>query len=216
MSPLIIVLVVLAVLILYVLGFFNSVKTLQIHIKASVQEIGNQLKRQAGLIPNLADSVKGYMAHEKDIFKLLTEARKMIDSAVESQDPATIDKAQTVLTQALRSIKFLAESNPQLQASELVNNLMNELRDTADKVMYARRTLIDLSADYNIKISTIPGIFIAPFLGFKPEKGLDTPVSGEFMEVSEQETKTPQVKLSWLSLWPIFINKSTATSCAQL
>src|SRR3989339_403767 len=115
-----IILIVLAVLILYLIGFFNSLKTLQVRITASIQEIGNQLKRQSNLIPNLVESVKGFMKHEKGIFA------------------------------------ELAEANPQIQSSTIVSSLMEELRDTADKVMYARRLLIDLSADFNIKISTIP------------------------------------------------------------
>ena len=73
---------------------------------------------------------------------------------------------------------------------------MNELRDTADKIMYARRTLIDLAADFNIKISTIPGAWIAPVLGFQPQKGLDTPVSEDFVTVSSAEVKNPEVKLN--------------------
>jgi len=189
------VLIVLAVLTLYLIGFFNSTKVLQNRIKASIQEIGNQLKRQASLIPNLAESVKGYMAHEKDIFKQLTDARKMLDNAISSNDPAKIDKTQDLITKVLGSIRVVMESNPQIKATEPLNNLMEELRDTADKVMYARRTLIDLSVDYNNKISTVPGVFIAPLLGFQTEKGLSTPVSGEFLEVSEAETKNPKISL---------------------
>ena len=189
------ILVVIAIVILYFVGFYNSLRSIQVHIKASIQEIGNQLKRQVTLIPTLVDSVKGYTTHEKDIFKLLTDARKMVDQISGSRDLAQIDKAETAITKALGSIKVIAESNPQIQASTMVNTLMNELRDTADKIMYARRVLIDLSADYNLKISTIPGIWIAPMFGFQPEKGLDTPVSGEFLTVSAEETKTPKVNL---------------------
>lgn len=189
------VLIVLAIVALYLIGFFNSVKVLQNRIKASIQEIGNQLKRQANLIPNLADSVKSYMSHEKEIFKQLAEVRKMLDSAIESNDPTKIDKAQHLIGQVLRSVRVVMESNPQIKASELIGNLMNELRDTADKIMYARRTLIDLSVDYNNKITTIPGVFVAPLFGFKTEKGLDTPLSGEFLEVSEAETRNPKMTL---------------------
>ena len=62
--------------------------------------------------------------------------------------------------------------------------------------MYARRTLIDLSADYNVKISTIPGMWFAPMFGFTPQKGLDTPVSGAHLEVSTSDTINPTVKLN--------------------
>lgn len=189
-------LIILAVIVIYVIAFFNSLKTIQVQIGASIQEIGNQLKRQAQLIPSLVDSVKGFMKHETDIFTLLTSARKLIDQAMETKDPKHIDQAQAAIGGALRSIRLMAESNPQIQSSALVTNLMNELRDTADKVMYARRTLIDLSADFNIKISTIPGVWLAPLFGFQAQKGLDTPVSGEFLEVSQAETANPKVDLN--------------------
>jgi LemA protein len=191
----IIAVIIIVVLALYLVGFFNSLKTTQVHIGASIQEIGNQLKRQSDLIPNLVDSVKGYMSHEKGIFDDLAEARKLVDSALQNQDPKSIDKAQALLNKSISSIRFIAESNPQIMASGLVTNLMNELRDTADKVMYARRTLIDLSADFNVKISTVPGVWLAPMFGFKPVVGLDTPVSGEFLAVSQADTANPTVKL---------------------
>jgi len=189
-------LIIVGAIVLYLVFFFNSLKTLQVHIKASIQEIANQLKRQAELIPNLAESVKGFMSHEKDIFKMLSDARKMVDTAIKTNDPQMIDKAQAALGNAIKSINVIAESNPQIQSSQLVTNLMNELRDTSDKVMYARRTLIDLAASFNIKISTIPGIWIAPLMGFTAQKGLETPLSGEFLEVSTSETVTPKIKLN--------------------
>lgn len=189
-------LIILGAIVLYLIFFFNSLKTLQVHIKASIQEIANQLKRQAELIPNLAESVKGFMSHEKDIFKMLSDARKMIDTAIKTNDPQMIDKAQAALGNAIKSINVIAESNPQIQSSQLVSNLMNELRDTSDKVMYARRTLIDLAASFNIKISTIPGIWIAPLMGFTAQKGLETPLSGEFLKVSTSETVPPKINLN--------------------
>jgi len=74
---------------------------------------------------------------------------------------------------------------------------MDELRDTADKVMYARRTLIDLSADFNQKLVTFPSNIIAKMFGFKPEKGLEVPTEGSYLKVSEKETKTPEVKIDF-------------------
>ena len=192
----IIALAIIAILVIYFVSFFNGLQTLKVQISASIQEIGNQLKRQSQLIPGLIDSVKGYMQHEKGIFEDLTSARKLIDQAATSNDGKTIDKAQSVLNKAMESIRVVVESNPQIQASGVVTNLMEELRDTADKLMYARRTVIDLSADFNVKISTIPGIWIAPMMGFQPQKGLGTPTTGEFLEVSDAETKTPEVKLN--------------------
>lgn len=181
-----IILGILAVIIVYVLFFYNNLKTLQVRIKASIQEIGNQLKRQADLIPNLVESVRGYMKHEKGIFDELTSARKLIDEAVKTNDAKKIDQSQESINKILGSLKIIMESNPEIKASTVVSDLMNELRDTADKTMYARRTLIDITADFNTSIQTIPGIWLAPMFGFKEEIGF---------EVSESETKTPKVNL---------------------
>lgn len=187
--------VIPSVILVFVLYFFNRLRTLQVQIKASIQEIGNQLKRQANLIPNLVKSVKGYMKHEKAIFNQLTSARKIIQEASRSHNAQKIDQSQELISKALGSLRVLVESNPQIKASSLVANLSNELRDTADKVMYARRTLIDLTADYNTAVQTIPGIWLAPILGFKPQKGLATPADGSHLQVSSSETKTPSVDL---------------------
>ena len=190
-----ILIAILAFLVFYIIFFYNSLKTTEVRIGASLQEIGNQLKRQAQLIPNLIESVKGYMKHEKDIFTALTNARKMVDEAISSKDPQKIDKAQDLISKTVSSLRVIAESNPEIQASGLVDNMMNELRDTADKIMYARRTYIDLSADYNLKISTIPGVWIAPLFGFTKKSGLSTPDSPEVTSVSDAETNTPKVQL---------------------
>lgn len=186
---------ILILIAIYLIAFFNGLQTLKVQIAASIQEIGNQLKRQSQLIPNLVESVKGYMKHEKGIFDELTSARKLIDSA-NSNDSKSVDKAQASISKVLKSLNIIVESNPEIKASTIVADLMQELRDTADKIMYARRTLIDLSADFNVKISTIPGIWIAPIFRFTPQKGLDTPVSGEFIEVSQSDTINPKVNLN--------------------
>lgn len=188
-------LALIVILALFVFSFYNKLKRLQVQISASVQEIGNQLKRQANLIPNLVDSVKGYMKHEKGIFDDLTNARKSVDEAITSQDNKKIDKAQELINKSISSLKVIMESNPEIQTSGLVNNLMDELRDTADKLMYARRTLIDLSADYNSSIVTIPGVWIASALGFKPEKGLETAADSDQIKVTNEEMKNPKVTL---------------------
>jgi len=189
------ILLVIIVLALFVLSFYKKLKRLQVLIGASIQEIGNQLKRQANLIPNLVDSVKGYMKHEKGIFEDLTNARKSIDEAIVNQDNKKIDKAQELINKSISSLKVIMESNPEIQTSGLVNNLMDELRDTADKLMYARRTLIDLSADYNSAIVTIPGVWIASAFGFKAEKGLETPTNSDQNKVTDEEMKNPKVNL---------------------
>lgn len=183
------------VLVFYVVGTYNKFQTIKTRIKASIQEIGNQLKRQADLIPNLEASVKGYLKHEKTIFKQLTDARKQIVEASKSSNPQKMVDAAGALSQVLPSLKVAVEDNPEIQAAGTVTKLMDELRDTSDKVMYARRTLIDLSADYNRMVVTIPSNFIAQIFGFKEQAGLKTPAEGAHVEVSAAETKAPKVNL---------------------
>lgn len=189
-----IALIVLAVLVLYVFGTYNKFVTTKTRITASIQEIGNQLKRQADLIPNLVESVKGYMKHEKTIFKDLTDARKAVMDVVKSADAQKLIDASAQLQQALTPLRAVLESTPQLQAAGPTTQLMEELRDTADKMMYSRRTLIDLTADYNIMVVTVPSSLIAGLFSFSQLPGLKMP-EGTNLEVSEEDLKTPKVKL---------------------
>ena len=188
-----IVLLIIIAVILYVISVYNSLQTIKTRIKASIQEIGNQLKRQADLIPNLVESTKGYMKHEEKIFDKLTEARKTIAGAIKSGSAQKMVEAQELLNKVVKGFQVIVESNPEIKASEVVGKLMSELRDTADKVMYSRRTLIDLVADFNRKLVTVPSNIIANTFGFKPEKGLKIPETKAHLEVKEAELKTPKV-----------------------
>lgn len=190
---LIVIGIVIVLIGLYVIAIYNGLQATLIRIQASYQEIGNQLKRQANLIPNLVEATKGYLAHEKGIFESLTKAREVVLSA--SKDTTKLDKATEAINQVLPRLTAVMESNPEIKASEVVNKLMNELRDTADKLVYSRRTLIDLTADYNTQIVVFPKNLIANLFNFKPQPGLDAPNSGEHLTVTESETKDVKVKL---------------------
>jgi LemA protein len=173
-------------------NYFVSTKT---RVGASIQEIGNQLKRQAELIPNLEASAKGYLKHEKGIFDELSAARKAISSAVSSGSVKKMADAGKMLSDVLPKIQVVVESNPEIKGSEVVTNLMDELRDTSDKVMYARRLLIDLTADYNVKMVSFPSNIVAGLFHFEKLKGFETPEGGSGMKVDESEMKTPKIKL---------------------
>lgn len=192
----ILLLAILAVAGFYVIATHNSLQTIKkTRIVASIQEIGNQLKRQADLIPNLEESVKGYLKHEKTIFTQLTEARKAVAGAIKSGTVAGAQKAADLLSKLVPALQVIVEDNPQLKADTTVTRLMDELRDTADKVMYARRTLIDLAADFNRMLVTFPSNLVGKMFGFKQEAGLEMPMAGEHLAVSEGETKSPKIKL---------------------
>lgn len=195
MSIQLIVLIAVVLLAFYVISVYNWFQTTLTRITASIQEIGNQLKRQANLIPNLETSAKAYLKHEKEIYKSLTDARKAVESAASSKNMADIDKAADKISALLPKLSILVESNPELKAAEIVSRLMDELRDTADKLTYARRVLIDLSADFNAKVITFPSNLVANMFGFKAAAGLATPMKGAHLEVSEEETKDQKISL---------------------
>lgn len=179
----------------FILLTYNRFVAFRVRIKASIQEIGNQLKRQVDLILNLQESVKGYLAHEKGIFNRLAQAREAVIKAQKSGSLSDAQKASQLISDVLPKIQIVVESNPQLRGAEVVGQLMDELRDTADKVMYARRTLIDLSADYESFRIQFPSNLIANLFGFKEEKGLLAPTQGKHLEVEASELETPKVRL---------------------
>ncbi len=190
-----VLLAIAVVLVLWVISTYNFFVSTKTRVGASIQEIGNQLKRQTELIPNLEASAKGYLAHEKGIFDELTAARKAISSAVSSGDVKKMTDAGKMLSDVLPKIQVVVESNPEIKGSVVVTNLMDELRDTSDKVMYARRLLIDLTADYNVKLVSVPSSVVAGIFHFEKLKGFETPEGGAEMKVSEDEMKTPKVNL---------------------
>ncbi|MFV1917119.1 MAG: LemA family protein [Patescibacteria group bacterium] len=192
---LIILLVLVVILVGWVIATYNFFVSSKTRIKAAVQEIGNQLKRQADLIPNLESSAKGYLKHEKGIYKDLTDARKSIASAIKSGDVQKMADAGSQLASILPNIQILVESNPELKGSEVVGKLMDELRDTADKVMFARRLVIDLTADFNVKRVRVPSNVVANIFKFEELPGIITPEKGEHVEAKEGELKTPKVEL---------------------
>lgn len=190
-----ILIVALAALVLWLVSVYNKFKTTETRIGASIQEIGNQLKRQAELIPNLVASVKGYMKHEQKALDKITEARKSILAALKSGGAQNLVNAADKLQGAMGGITAVFESTPELQAAGPTKQLMDEVRDTADKLMYSRRTLIDLTADYNVMVVTVPTNLVAQMFQFSAKPGLSTAASGDHLEVKTLELKTPKVEL---------------------
>jgi len=189
------ILVPLLGVIIWIISTYNFFVSSKARIKAAVQEIGNQLKRQADLIPNLESSVKGYLKQEKDIFKMLTDARKHVEAAAGSGNIQKMADAGSELARVLPRLQIAVEDNPEIKSDSVVSRLMEELRDTSDKVMYARRLVIDLTADYNVRRATFPTNIVASMFSFEEQKGLITPESGEHVEVSTSETRTPKISL---------------------
>jgi LemA protein len=170
------------VLVLLVIGVYNSLVSLKVKIKEAWSEIDIQLKRRADLIPNIVETVKGYAGHEKEVFENVTRARAALLAA---KSPKEAGEADTMLGGALGRLFAVAEAYPELKAQEGFINLQKELSDTEDKVAYARSFYNSVVKQYNEKIVVIPNSLIAGAFGFKQD---------EFFEVEEADKANVQVK----------------------
>jgi LemA protein len=159
-----VLLVVLIVLVLWVIFAFNRLVTLQNRAKEALSDIDVQLKRRYDLIPNLVETVKGYAAHEKELFEKVTEARTRAMGAKTLPEKAN---AENALSATLKTLFAVTENYPQLRAAENFLELQRELTDTEDKIQAARRFYNANVRDLNIKIETFPANLVASIFGFK-------------------------------------------------
>lgn len=156
--------IVPAVIALWVVYAYNSFVRLRNRAREAWSDIDVQLKRRYDLIPNLVETVKGYMAHERDVFLKVTEARARAMGAHDGKERAG---AENVLSGALKSLFAVAENYPQLRASENFKQLQDELSDTENKIQAARRFYNTNVRDLNIRTETFPSNLIARIFGFE-------------------------------------------------
>jgi LemA protein len=163
-------------------GFYNKIIRTENRIDNSWAQIDVQLRRRADLIPNLMETVKGYMKHEKEVLENVTKARSAIMSAKTPQE--NID-ADNMLTGALKSLFAVSENYPDLKANQNFLNLQDELTHTEDKIAYSRQHYNDSVLSYNNTIETFPGIWFAKRMNRKTKVMLEVPeASKELPKVS--------------------------------
>lgn len=155
--------------IVVVLGLFlwmtyNALVTLKMRVDEAWSDITIQLKRRLDLIPNLVNTVKGYASHEAGVFERVTQARA---NALNAQGVEETAKAENQFEDALKSLFAVAESYPDLKASQNFAELQQELVDTEDKIQAARRFYNGGVRDLNTKIQIFPNNIFAGMLGFK-------------------------------------------------
>jgi LemA protein len=168
MSPILIVLIVAALIVLWVVFTFNRLVTGRNRTQEAWSEIDVELKRRHDLIPNLVETAKGYMGHERQTLESVTNARAAAVSAGGTGDPAKMAAAEGALSQSLRSLFAVAENYPDLKAIAAFTNLQEQLTATEDKVEFSRRFYNGSARDYNISLQRLPASLIAGALGFKP------------------------------------------------
>ncbi len=159
-----IILAVIVVAILWVAAVFNGFVSLKNRAKEAWSDIDVQTKRRYDLIPNLVETVKGYAAHERELFEKVTQARANAMSAQGIKEKAG---AENMLSDTLKSLFAVAENYPDLKASQNFLELQRELTDTEDKIQAARRFYNSNVRDLNIKVESFPDNIIAGVFGFK-------------------------------------------------
>ncbi len=182
MSASLFVLVIFVVVVLFIIGIYNSLVRLRVQCDNAWADIDVQLKRRYDLIPNVVETVKGYAAHEKGTFEAVISAR---NRAMTAQGPAAKGEAEGMLAGALRQLFALAEAYPQLRAVESFTQLQGTLAQIEDTIQNARRYYNAVVRDLNTKIQQFPSNIVAGMFHFTPR---------EFFEITAPaEREAPKV-----------------------
>ena len=183
MAPVYILLGLLALLVLWFVSIYNGLVHLRNYVDNAWAQIDVQLKRRHDLIPNLIETVKGYMGHERGTLESITKLRT---DAMNAKGPAESGHAEAALSGALRGLMVNVERYPDLKASQNFLALQEELSSTENKISFARQAYNDSVTRYNSRIQTIPANFVAGPAGF---------TARELFELTDAaERATPQVK----------------------
>lgn len=161
-----IILVIVLVIALWTISIYNSLVKLRKRVQNAWAQIDVQLKRRSDLIPNLVNSVKGYMKFEKDTLEQIMTARA---KAVSGSNVEERIKAEGEISRLLGRLFALEENYPELKANQNVSNLMEELRNAEDKIAYTRQFYNDIATRYNTKLEVFPSNLVARMFGFKAQ-----------------------------------------------
>jgi LemA protein len=180
--------IILAIVVILIVGWliltYNGLVTARNRTQEAWSEIDVELKRRHDLIPNLVNTVQGYMGHERGTLEAVTNARANAVAAGATGDPAKIGQAENVLSQSLRSLFAVSENYPDLKAIAAFTNLQETLTATEDKLEFSRRFYNGNVRDYNTKLQTFPNSLIAGPFGFK---------AFGFFQADEGDRAVPQV-----------------------
>lgn len=155
--------IIVIVLVLWVIGAYNSLVRHKIRAEEAWSDIDVQLKRRYDLIPNLVETVKAYAKHEKKVFESVTEARSAAMGAKSLEKKA---ETENMLSDTLKSLFAVSEAYPELKASDNFKELQAELSDTENKIEAARRFYNSNVRDFNIALTVFPTSIIAGWFKF--------------------------------------------------
>ncbi len=155
----------LAVLLFFGVSLYNRLVQFRQRVRNAWSQIDVQLKRRHDLIPNLVNTVKGYVQHERETLESVTEARSRAVSARGPEDQAGAEQA---LTGALRTLFAVAENYPQLKADGGFQKLQDELANTESKIAFSRQFYNDTVQRYHVALEVFPSNIVAGMGGFQP------------------------------------------------
>lgn len=174
--PVLIILAIIVVVAIYLIGIYNSLIRLRNQVKNAWSQIDVQLKRRHDLIPNLIETVKGYMKHERETLESVTNARA---AAMGAQSVGEKAKAESLLSGALGQLRVAVEAYPDLKASQNFLALQEELTSTENKISFSRQNYNDQVLFYNNKIQMFPSNIVAGMFNFKEEEFFEIEVPAE-------------------------------------
>jgi len=182
-----IVIGIVALLIALLVLTFNGLIRLRNQVRNAWAQIDVQLKRRHDLIPNLVETVKGYMKHERETLESVTNARNLAQGAI-GKGVGAQSKAEADLSGALSRLLAVVENYPDLKANQNFLALQEELTSTENKISFSRQFYNDAVLGYNNKTQMFPSNIVANVTGFK---------AGEFFEVEvAAEREAPEVSFS--------------------
>lgn len=162
-----IALIIILLLVIAVIVMYNNLVRLRQKVKNSWSQIEVQLQRRFDLIPNLIETVKGYMKHEENVLTKVTEIRTSWANASSVGEKAELDNQ---LSGALKTIMAVSESYPDLKANQNFSELQQELQNTENKISFSRQFYNDSVTMYNMKLQTVPSNIVASIFNFQPEE----------------------------------------------
>jgi LemA protein len=165
------------VLVLYIIALYNGLVRARNAVKNAWSQIDVQLKRRHDLIPNLVETVKGYVTHERGTLEAVVKARQQAISTSGGVEERA--KAENALTQTLRSLLALAEAYPNLKANQNFITLQEELAATENKIGFSRQFYNDTAMQYKNRIEVFPSNIFATMFGFQPEPFFQLEAAGE-------------------------------------
>lgn len=175
-----ILLTILVAIVIWIISVYNGLIKFNNRTKEAWSDIDVQLKRRHDLIPNLVNSVKGYMTHERELLEKVTALRSQAISAQEKGNTEELGKIENQLGGMLGKLQIAVESYPDLKANQNISQLMSELSDTENKIQASRRFYNGMVRDFNTKIEVFPNNLLASKLNF---------TKYEFFEIDDKKER---------------------------